>query len=277
MLKRIITGICYALLICGFFLLRQFVDYRLMHILIFAFSFIGTFELARALKKWLVKGNYILTIIYGGLIVPIYCVLEYLLDGYGLLVLVLPFILSLLMALICYAKQKTLKEIGANVLGYLYPAIFIMAMLFANELGKNIGFIALLLPFVVSALSDTFAFFIGSLIGGKKLCPTLSPKKTWSGAIGGTIGGILGALLVYFIFKSKIGYTSIEPIIAFIIIGVLGSVLTIVGDLFESFIKRKAGIKDMGNILPGHGGVLDRIDGTSFVVLLVYIVFLIIR
>ena len=274
MLKRIITGICYALTICGFFLLRQFVDFRLMAILIFAFSFIGTFELARALKKWLVKGNYIITIIYGGLLVPLYCVLQYVLGGYGLFIIVLPVLFSIIFTIICFAKQKNIKEICANILGYLYPAIFIIAMLLSNDLGFNLGFIALLLPFVVSALSDTFAFFTGSLIGGKKLCPKLSPKKTWSGAIGGTIGGAVGSLLVYFIFKSMMGYTIINPILLFSILGVVASVLTILGDLFESFIKRKAGIKDMGNILPGHGGVLDRIDGTSFVVLFVYIVFL---
>ena len=164
----------------------------------------------------------------------------------------------------------------ANALGYFYPAVFVISALFANDLGQDEGFIVLLLPFVVSALSDTFAFFTGSLIGGKKLCPKLSPKKTWSGALGGTVGGEVGALVIYFVFKAKITVNFFSPVVLFIAFGVIASVLTIIGDLFESFIKRKVGIKDMGNILPGHGGVLDRIDGTSFVQVFSYLVFLLV-
>ena len=147
-------------------------------------------------------------------------------------------------------------------------------MLLCNDLGQDKGFIALLLPFVTSALSDTFAYFTGSLIGGKKLCPKLSPKKTWAGAIGGAFGGIVGALLVFFIFRNRIIVNFPIPVLLFIFIGIVASVLTIIGDLFESSIKRKVGIKDMGNILPGHGGVLDRIDSTMFVSLFVCIVFM---
>ena len=109
-------------------------------------------------------------------------------------------------------------------------------------------------------------------IGGKKLCPRLSPKKTWSGAIGGTVGGALGALLVDLIFKPNISFFS--PVVFFILIGIIASVVNIFGDLFESYIKRRVGIKDMGKILPGHGGIMDRIDGTSFVTVFVYVAFL---
>ena len=275
MLKRTITGGCYALTICAFFLLREFVDYRLFAILIFLFCSIGTFEIARAEKPNLIKGNFIATIIYGGLLVPLYCVLQYVFN-FGYLVLALPILFVLTILIICLILKKNSNLIATNIISYFYPAIFIISMLLANDLGQNKGFIALLLPFVVSALSDTFAYFTGSLIGGKKLCPKLSPKKTWSGAIGGTIGGAVGALVVYFIFQNKVSVNFVSPIILFVIFGVLASILTIIGDLFESFIKRKAGIKDMGKILPGHGGVLDRIDGTSLVCLLSYIVFLLV-
>ena len=150
-------------------------------------------------------------------------------------------------------------------------------MLSCNDLAGsnyNEGFIALLLCFVCSSLSDTFAYLVGSFFGGKKLCPKLSPKKTWSGAIGGVIGGIVGAILVLAIFGSRVHLGFDNKWLFFIIVGAISSVLTIAGDLFESSIKRKVGIKDMGNILPGHGGILDRIDGISFVALFIYILFL---
>ena len=120
-------------------------------------------------------------------------------------------------------------------------------------------------------MSDVFAYLVGSKGGGKKLCPKLSPKKTWSGAIGGTIGGVVSSIVLYFIFKPTVNFFS--PILLFILIGLIASILNIFGDLFESFIKRKVGIKDMGKIMPGHGGVLDRIDGTMFVMAFMFIVF----
>ena len=111
-------------------------------------------------------------------------------------------------------------------------------------------------------------------IGGKKLCPKISPKKTWAGAIGGTVGGAISALLVYFIFNPQINFG--YPILFFVVLGLVASVVNIFGDLFESIIKRKAGVKDSGKILPGHGGILDRIDGTMFVMVIVYFAFLIV-
>jgi phosphatidate cytidylyltransferase len=145
-------------------------------------------------------------------------------------------------------------------------------MLLSNDLEN--GFIALLMAFVVSPCSDTFAYLVGSLIGGKKLCPKLSPKKTWSGAIGGTIGGVVSGVIVYLIFKPTVNFFS--PVLLFVLVGLLASIANLFGDLFESFIKRRVGIKDMGKIMPGHGGVLDRIDGTMFAIVIIYIVFLLV-
>ncbi len=274
MLKRTITGACYVAVLTAFFLFRELVDARLFHILTYFLIISGTIEVINALKDYLPKFLKILAIVQAILCVPVYCITEYLLlPNFGwilvALVILMCLVITLLYALIVKnAYGRTL----AWLLPLLYPSLLLLFMLLAND--SEHGFIILLLSFVVSPLSDTFAYLVGSLIGGKKLCPRLSPKKTWSGAIGGTVGGALGALLVYLIFTPVINFFS--PILFFLLIGLVASIVNIFGDLFESYIKRRVGIKDMGKILPGHGGVMDRIDGTSFVVVFIYLAFLIV-
>ena len=274
MVKRIVTGATYALFVAVFFWIRQ-VDYRLFALLIYLYAIVGTFEIARALNPYLIEGNYNTLTLFGIMIVPLFCIFEYVVEkGAGGAVITVALLLALGYGIACKVQGKNNDIVGANMLGYFYPAIPMVALLLCNDLGYDKGFIALLIPFITSALTDTCAFFVGSLIGGKKLCPKLSPKKTWSGAVGGVIGGVIGALLIYFIFNDRIHLAVDNTLVLFIIIGIVSSILTIIGDLFESSIKRKVGIKDMGNILPGHGGVLDRIDGMSFVSVFVYVLFL---
>jgi phosphatidate cytidylyltransferase len=120
------------------------------------------------------------------------------------------------------------------------------------------------------------AYFVGSTVKGPKLCPNISPNKTISGAIGGLVGGIIGAVLVCLIVHSPSEYFFTEKwqeVIAYAIIGLFGAILTELGDLVESLMKRKLGIKDMGRILPGHGGIMDRIDGLLFAAPLTAFVF----
>lgn len=278
MKKRIITGAVYVAVVTAMFLLREFVDYRLFDLLTFFWMVAGTFEVARAVKAWAVKDNFTLAIIFSGASVALYVVFSCFLGALrgGLSVLVLTALFLIYTAIVCLRNKGTVKTFAISALPFVYPTLFMLTMLLANGLGKNVGFIALLLIYVVSPLSDTFAYFTGSLIGGKKLCPKLSPKKTWSGAIGGTLGGAFGAIIVYLIFKDKISFNYFSPVIFFAIVGIVGSILNILGDLFESFVKRRAGIKDMGKVLPGHGGAMDRMDGAMFLSVFVYFLFLII-
>ena len=276
MKKRVITGVGYVLVVATMFLLRQFVDYRLFNILTFFWMIAGTFEVARAVRPWAVKDNFQISLIFSGASVALYALFSQYFSALhgGLAVVGLAVFFVVYTLVLCLINKKDGKTFLISALPFVYPTLFMLTMLLANDLGKDIGFIAMLLIYVISPLSDTFAFLVGSLIGGKKLCPKLSPKKTWSGAIGGTLGGAIGSIIVYFIFKDRIVFDHFSPVILFAIIGVVGSILTIVGDLFESFVKRRAGIKDMGNILPGHGGAMDRMDGSMFLSVFIYFIFL---
>jgi len=178
-------------------------------------------------------------------------------------------------------KTKIGKECFRVLLGYLkiigYPAAFIYALFALNHFGpaaptyKMFSLFALLLVFVISIATDTFAYLVGITLKGPKLCPKISPKKTWSGAVGGVFGGIIGAysLMLFFstspafdaFFRGVKGINVVAMQVLIVVIGLLGSVVAQFGDIFASWIKRKHGIKDFGKILPGHGGVMDRIDG----------------
>ncbi len=275
MKTRIITGACYAIILAGFFLLREFVDTRLFHVLTYIFIVLGTEELAKMLKGKTFEWTYALSIIFAILFAPSYFLAGEYLSRTASIIIPLCLTLSgiLVTAIYTLYKRISAKTFAISILPFIYPSLLLFTMLLANDMANN-GFIVLLLSFVISPLSDTMAYFVGSLIGGKKLCPKISPKKTWSGAIGGTVGGALGALVVYLIFKPTVNFSL--PYLFFIGVGIIASIVNIFGDLFESYIKRKSGVKDSGKILPGHGGVLDRIDGTSFVVVFVYLLFLLV-
>ncbi len=273
---RTISGACFVAIVTAFFLLREYVDYRLFNILLCFFCAMGTFEIARALKGYIKPSVFYILVGYGILFVPLFCIIEYVAwASYGWLV-------SLSFAIVITAIVFELqggfgvKNSAVAILPVVYPSLLLLTTLLLNE--HVLGFVAILLTFVISPLADTFAYLVGMTYSKikkgnvKKLCPKLSPNKTVAGAIGGLVGGMVGAILVYIIFRPQINST--VPALIFAVIGLFASAFTEIGDLFESFIKRKVGIKDMGKIMPGHGGVMDRIDGMTFASVFLFIVFL---
>jgi phosphatidate cytidylyltransferase len=138
--------------------------------------------------------------------------------------------------------------------GFLYVAVPAFALIVLNWIWFGIVYWVM----VVTWATDICAYFAGRSIGGPKLAPRISPNKTWAGLIGGILGAALfGYLLAYWL----------ELGAPFLYIGGLMAVLAQAGDLYESWVKRRAGVKDSGTILPGHGGALDRLDGLLPVIL----------
>jgi len=141
---------------------------------------------------------------------------------------------------------------------FIYPT---MSMILFLALYKEFGIFAILWLILVVAFTDTFAYFTGKSLGKHKFSPT-SPNKTIEGVAGGIIAGtIIGSVAgLYF-----------NGFLFALILSFFVSFFSVFGDLFESYLKRKAGVKDSGNIFPGHGGILDRLDGYLFGVVILYV------
>lgn len=141
-------------------------------------------------------------------------------------------------------------------IGHAYAILFGVALLFFRH-DATFGVAALAFVIGVVWVTDTFAYFVGRAAGGPKLWVSVSPGKTWSGAIGGAVAGFLfGFILSYFVAQTSGIYLAG--------VGLLLSCVSQLGDLFESWVKRRKGVKDSGNMIPGHGGMMDRVDGLIF-------------
>lgn len=155
----------------------------------------------------------------------------------------------------------TLEKMGGAFFFALMIPYFLSSFIRISAI-PELGRYYLLLPLVSAFLSDACALFAGMAFGKHKLAPELSPKKTVEGAVGGFLGAI------FFCFVYGLALQRLFPLqvnyLCLIIYGALGSVISQVGDLSFSYIKRQYGLKDFGNILPGHGGVLDRFDSVIF-------------
>jgi phosphatidate cytidylyltransferase len=112
--------------------------------------------------------------------------------------------------------------------------------------------------------TDIGAYFVGRTIGGPKMAPKLSPNKTWSGLIGGMVSAAFVGILVFLFAGLESVAVTVTSVVALSIFAALVALLSQAGDVFESSMKRQAGVKDSGTIIPGHGGILDRVDGLMF-------------
>ncbi len=282
MLKRIITGTGIFAVLIGMFASRIFwtteittleggdltAGVVLFDAVLALMAIVGTFEVVRAMDVKMLFIEKIIALIFPIIVFPIatFCGATY-----AFIVIAIYDMLTVALSVFAF-KNATLESVGLTMLSVFYPTGLLLPLVAVNLM----SFEASLLVFAVSPLCDTMAYFVGSALRGKKLCPEISPNKTISGAIGGIAGGAIGGVAVYF-FSNWLYSAGVlagtaftvgalwADVIIFIVAGALFAALTELGDLAESVIKRKLGIKDMGKLFPGHGGMMDRIDGLSFV------------
>ena len=279
MLKRTITGIGIVIVTVGFFLCKYFLDMpvfegvflkpvtigdMLFDLFILIMAVISTYEYERAFSDKLLKTEKAIIFIY-----PFAVYISYCFKGLGWAFGAMLFLFLLLLAQLVFEYDKiSLESIGISLFTMIYPSTILVSLLVINRYPT---LEPLLMVFAITPCADTFAYFVGSIVKGKKLCPNISPNKT----VSGFIGGLFASLLVYFIFTEKgaIFNSVFLEVLLFAGAGIACALLTAYGDLVESVIKRKLGIKDMGKILPGHGGMSDRIDGLTFAAPVISFVF----
>ena len=179
--------------------------------------------------------------------------------------------LVLLVLFITYVlkhHKHTIMDLGATMLQIFY-CVFLFSFLI-NIYGLENGKILIWYVFIGSWATDIFAFCIGKLFGKHKFT-SISPNKTIEGCIGGIVGGVLGFTIFTLVINANFDMGLSIPLM--IILGIICSIVSQIGDLFASSIKRYTGVKDFGDLLPGHGGILDRFDSTIFVIPLIYMAF----
>ncbi len=293
---RLISGTVYIAILVAFFALKIVVptvngvpygDFC-FDALIYAFALMGTFEMLRAVKEKTAKAERGIVYAFAAATIPAVAVCQWKWgNGWTVIgVLALALAVALLSLLVLAHEKVTLESLGLSLFSAVYPTLLLCLLVLTNHAagGARLARFALdsrimiLFIFVVSPCADSIAYVFGRYMKGKfpkKMAPKLSPNKTVIGGIGGLIGGMLGAVALYFIYNACVGSFDKMAIIlpVYIGIGLAAAVATAFGDLVESSIKRKVGLKDMGNIMPGHGGALDRLDGTLFATVVVYVAF----
>lgn len=260
MKQRIITGACLVL----FSLAVIFLSHTLVYpIVLTLLCVVGVREMLKCTASWQSPELAIPSMLFA-VIYPI-LTLEY---RYGVLISVTLIYMFLLLILLVLANEKlSLDKVCTTFVTVVYITICFSCLLrlryvtatTANFSGEIIGQYFYLLVFVAAWVTDTFAYFTGVFFGKHKLCPKISPKKTIEGSIGGTAFCVIG-FMIYGLAVSKINPDFVPNYAGLALVGLLMSVLSQLGDLLASVIKRTYGLKDYGKLFPGHGGVLDRFD-----------------
>ena len=185
-------------------------------------------------------------------------------------ILVMAMVIALIIPII--DLKYSFVDVAITFLGFIYVVILFSFIPLVNE--KVGGQYLVWLIFIGSWLSDTVAYYFGRFLGKHKLCPKVSPKKTIEGSIGGFLGATLGCGLFGIAVSA---YVPQVNIIHFFLIGALCGIMGQFGDLVASSIKRFVGLKDYSNLIPGHGGILDRFDSILFnaVVVFYYLTFVV--
>ena len=159
------------------------------------------------------------------------------------------------------------EQVMTVFFGVFYVAVM-LSYVYQTRMLED-GAVAVWLIFLSSWGCDTCAYCAGMLLGKHKMAPVLSPKKSWEGAVGGVVGAALLTLIYCFVFQGSMGSTN-RDIIMLCMICAIGAIISMIGDLTASAIKRNYDIKDYGHLIPGHGGILDRFDSMIITAPIIY-------
>ena len=284
MLKRTITAVCLIALLIGLFALSYFVEHG--NIFLDLFIWILLTGAVREMYFCMQEAGFKLfrmpLAVFLVTSYPVMYLMEHF-TGQGFLGLVLCFAAGVFAALVVFTfvdpERNHAKDLFATVFVMVYPGFLIsLAWMLVQRYSAVYA-----IPFAIflPVGADTFAYWFGSMIGGKKLCPSISPKKTVAGFVGGLFGGMLVAVIMFLLFEQfallpESGYVPFtdatwKSALIYLAIGLVGALAGQLGDLAASRIKRALGIKDFGKIFPGHGGIMDRFDSiiAGIIVLLV--------
>lgn len=261
--KRIITGIILAGLFALFLWLHGWYIVGLFVVLALGIQY----EMIKTIKSNNIKPVSAILYVFTALLMPVYYF-------YGLAGVFIWQMVSVVLIFVAGIVFKTynFESIFSSVFCLYYPQLFFVFLYIIFFLKTPDGVIdvslsrlIILVAFACSCGTDIFAYIFGSLFGKTPLCPHISPKKTVEGSLGGLVGGILCVQIVALIFDQGRVHLIEYAIFAFLL-----SVLAQIGDLAASMIKRRFNVKDFGSIFPGHGGILDRLDSTLFILPIVY-------
>ncbi len=225
-----------------------------LYIATFAISIVGLYEFYKAFSK-----SYKAITWAGYLMTAALFIGYYIGFGMNYLTMIISIFMFILLGLVVFTKQ-TIMNAMITFLGFFYVSFSLSHLILISDLDNNFF---IWYPFIIAFATDTFAYFIGKMFGKTKLIPSVSPNKT----VEGSLGGIIACLILSFAYAY---WGNPEFQFYAIFLGLLGSILSQVGDLIASKIKRVVDIKDFGKIMPGHGGVLDRFDSLIITLPLVY-------
>ncbi len=275
MKTRTITSVFILLVTVPIILLSKYIIYP---IALSALAVMATYEILHAIgveKNWYLSvPAYILAGVFpfASYFVTSESSFTYLLTIAALIYIYMIYI----MGVSVFSKgQTSFKIISEVLLSVTYVVVSFTSLSMIRYIDKDIGLYKLMLVFIVSWVCDSMAYIVGSLIGKHKLIPEISPKKTIEGAIGGVVSAVVAYMLFGLILDLAIPTIKVN----YIVLAVFGLVLSVVsqlGDLIASLIKREHNIKDYGKLLPGHGGIMDRFDSimaVSTILLILSIVF----
>lgn len=264
MLKRTVTGL---VLLGMFFLVLYFSSFSVFIFdgIIMLIAMLALYEMYQAMKRLDIHPSGLAFIVLGVSIYP-------LAFFFGYTGLFFAFIIAFLTSFTVYIfdQRKTLYDFIMTIFLLVYPTILLGLGFVLNN---KYGLIPILFATGSALMSDTIAYYGGSLWGKKKIFPKISPKKTYTGSVMGLFGGALGGLVVYVLFEVASYPAHIDfmfsdiskvPYLWYIFIGMLMAVGSQLGDLGASRIKREVGIKDYGTLLGSHGGIIDRFDSVLF-------------
>ncbi len=297
MKQRSITSV-FIVLAVALVVASKFLPYNIgtyiFDLFILCIVLISCFEINNIMEQANKHANKLMTVIFAIVNYAVLLVsLEYLAYYYIVLVQIAVLICYFLISMAVEAiKNKDLPfrdsiKISLNtIFTCVYPVFLFSLFVSINHIDiytgvEKMSVVLILLVFAITMLTDSFAYLIGRAFKGPKLAPHISPNKTISGGIGGLLGGMAGSMLVYALVANVSMWADLLQTYNlawwhFLILGLVASVFSQCGDLFESKLKRIANVKDSGAIFPGHGGMLDRIDAMTFCVVVIYITSIII-